>query len=282
MDFTKVQSVGNDFVLLETNDNTGDWANIAQTICNRHFGIGADGLLLLMKSNTADFRMRIFNADGSEAEACGNGLRCIVHYIKSKGLSGSKNLSIETAGGIRNAGIVNTTGGNYIRIGMGSPVFELNSIPVVADIGRAGLVCGMTVNYPLAVDSLTIKLNFISMGNPHAVYFTDKPVQDFPLAVIGPQVEIATIFPRKTNFEVARVINSSSIEMRVWERGVGETLACGSGACAVAVAGWVMGCTGDRVDITLPGGELMAEWSGQGEVYLTGQAETVFSGCWIK
>src|SRR5271169_3725377 len=161
MDFTKVQSVGNDFVLLETNDNKGDWAKIAQTICNRHFGIGADGLLLLMNSKTADFRMRIFNADGSEAEACGNGLRCIVHYINSKGLSASNTLSIETAGGIRNAGIVNNAGLTLIRIGMGSPVFEPKSIPVVADLGRGGLVCGMTVNYPLAVDSITIKLNFV-------------------------------------------------------------------------------------------------------------------------
>jgi len=282
MDFTKVQSVGNDFVLLETADTKTDWSNLAQAMCNRHFGVGADGLLLLMPSNKADFRMRIFNTDGSEAEACGNGLRCIVHYVKAKGLSSAKNLTIETAGGVRKAQIIDDTKATRIRIGMGAPVFEPQLVPVNTESGKGGSVCGMTVNYPLQIDSTTLKLGFVSMGNPHAVYFTDKPVADFPLINIGPNVETSPIFPKKTNFEVARTINNRSIEMRVWERGVGETLACGSGACAVAVAGWILGYTGDNVDITLPGGKLSAEWPGQGEVYLTGQAEIVFTGCWTK
>ncbi len=282
MDFTKVQSVGNDFVLLETADTKTDWSNLAQAMCNRHFGVGADGLLLLMPSNKADFRMRIFNTDGSEAEACGNGLRCIVYYVKAKGLSSAKNLTIETAGGVRKAQIIDDTKATRIRIGMGAPVFEPQLVPVNTESGKGGSVCGMTVNYPLQIDSTTLKLGFVSMGNPHAVYFTDKPVADFPLINIGPNVETSPIFPKKTNFEVARTINNRSIEMRVWERGVGETLACGSGACAVAVAGWILGYTGDNVDITLPGGKLSAEWPGQGEVYLTGQAEIVFTGCWTK
>ncbi|XUX01278.1 MAG: diaminopimelate epimerase [Dehalogenimonas sp.] len=282
MDFTKVQSVGNDFVLIETFDNKRNWSDVAQAICNRHFGVGADGLLLLMPSDKADFQMRIFNTDGSEAEACGNGLRCLVHYISSKSLSSAKNLAIETFGGIRKAEISGDSKHPRIRIGMGAPIFEPSLIPVQTELGKGGLVCGMTVNYPLQINDNALKLGFISMGNPHAVYFTDKAVADFPLAEIGPRVETSAMFPKKTNFEVARVINSRSIEMRVWERGVGETLACGSGACAVAVAAWILGYTGDKVDIKLPGGKLSAEWSGQGDVYLTGEAEIVFTGCWSK
>lgn len=282
MDFTKVQSVGNDFVLIETSETNTDWSKLARAMCNRHFGVGADGLLLLMPSNKADFRMRIFNADGSESEACGNGLRCIVHYINVKSLSDQKALTIETAGGVRKAEIIGDAKTTRIRIGMGAPVFEPQLVPVTTELGRGGLVCGMTINYPLQINGTPLKLGFVSMGNPHAVYFTDKPVADFPLVEIGPKVETATMFPRKTNFEVARAINSRSIEMRVWERGVGETLACGSGACAVAVAGWILGYTGEVVDITLPGGKLSAEWPGQGEVYLSGQAEIVYIGCWTK
>jgi len=286
MDFTKVQSVGNDFVLIEAlNSNTetaGRWPKLAETMCHRHFGIGADGLLLLMPSNKADFRMRIFNADGSEADACGNGLRCLVNYIHVKGISKATTIHIETAGGIRKAEIFDGGETPRIRIGMGSPIFNPNDVPVIIEPGKGGLVCGMTVNYPLIVDGTALKLGFVSMGNPHAIYFVDKPVAVFPLAGIGPKVETAGIFPRKTNFEVARILNSRSMEMRVWERGVGETLACGSGACAVTVASWIMGYTGDIVDITIPGGKLMAEWGGQGEVFLTGQAEVVFAGKWLK
>jgi len=165
---------------------------------------------------------------------------------------------------------------------MGAPVFAPDEIPVNVELGKGGLVCGMTVNYPLTVADTALKLDFVSMGNPHAVHFSEKPVTEFPLSVVGPKVETAAMFPCKTNFEVARVLNSRAVEMRVWERGVGETLACGSGACAVAVAGWILGYTGDKVDITLPGGKLTAEWCGQGEVYLSGQAEIVFSGSWSK
>ncbi len=282
MDFTKVQSVGNDFVLIEADDIQADWPKIAEEICDRHFGIGADGILLLLPSKKADFRMRVFNADGSEAEACGNGLRCLVHYIYTKGISRSKSITIETSGGVRKAEITSNEKSPKIRIGMGAPIFAPEQVPVDVELGKGGMVCGMTMNYPLTVDETILKLAFLSMGNPHAVFFTDKPANEFPLSVIGPRVETASIFPRRTNFEIARVLSSRSIEMRVWERGVGETLACGSGACAVAVAGWISGYTGDKVDITLPGGKLTAEWCGQGEVVLSGQAEIVFSGSWTK
>ena len=282
MDFTKVQSVGNDFVLIEAADIKTDWPKVAEAMCHRHLGIGADGTLLLLPSKKADFRMRVFNSDGSEAEACGNGLRCLVHYIYTKGISRSKIITIETAAGVRKAEISADEKQPQIRIGMGAPIFAPDQIPVDVELGKGGLVCGMTLNYPLTAADTVLKLALVSMGNPHAVFFTDKPVCEFPLAIIGPAVETATIFPRKTNFEIARVLNSRSIEMRVWERGVGETLACGSGACAVAVSGWVLGLTGDKVDITLPGGKLTAEWCGQGEVFLSGQAEIVFSGSWTK
>ncbi|MEN8614694.1 diaminopimelate epimerase [Dehalogenimonas sp. THU2] len=282
MEFTKVQSAGNDFVLIEAANLKADWSELAIATCHRHFGIGADGLLLLLPSKKADFRMRIYNSDGTEAEACGNGLRCLVNYIYTKGLSRSKVITVETAGGIRTAEISSTEGSPKIRIGMGSPIFTPKEIPVVVELGKGGLVCGMTVNYPFTAADTTFKLSFVSMGNPHAVYFTNQPVAGFPLSTFGPAVETANIFPRKTNFEVARVLNNRTIEMRVWERGVGETLACGSGACAVAVTGWMLGCIGDTVDIRLPGGTLIAEWPGSGEVYLTGQAELVFTGNWLK
>jgi diaminopimelate epimerase len=282
MDFTKVQSVGNDFVLIEATESKVDWPKLAQAMCHRHFGIGADGILLLLPSNKADFRMRIFNADGTEAEACGNGLRCMVHYIHTRGFSSAKTITIETAGGVRKAEIITDSKSPKIRIGMGTPILNPELVPVNVELGKGGLVCGLTVNYPLHVGGKELLLAFISMGNPHAVHVINTPVADFPLTEVGPKVETAAMFPKKTNFEIVRVLNSRSIEMRVWERGVGETLACGSGACAAAVAGWVLGLTGDIIDIKLPGGKLSAEWHGQGEVYLYGQAEIVFTGCWIK
>ncbi|AKG53511.1 diaminopimelate epimerase [Dehalogenimonas sp. WBC-2] len=283
MDFTKVQSAGNDFVLVEATRVTVNWPKLAITMCDRHFGIGADGLLVLLPSKTAHFRMRIFNSDGSESEACGNGLRCLVNYVYTKGLACTDIITIETAGGIRTAEVhpgVNSS--PLIRIGMGLPIFKPDDIPVKIKLGKGGLVCGMTVNYPVIVSDTELKLGLVSMGNPHAVYFTDLPVASFPLAVYGPQIETDTLFPRKTNFEVARVLNNMTIEMRVWERGVGETLACGSGACAVAVTSWMLGYTGDKVDIKLPGGLLTAEWCGNGEVYLSGQAVSVYSGHWFE
>lgn len=283
MDFTKVQSVGNDFVLVDATHTLADWPKLAIAMCDRHFGIGADGLLLLLPSITAHFRMRIFNSDGSESETCGNGLRCLVNYVYTKGLARKDSITIETVGGIRTAEVqpsVNSL--PRIRIGMGSPIFKPDEIPVKTKLGKGGLVCGMTVNYPVAVADAEFKLNFVSMGNPHAVYFTDQPVAAFPLSAHGPQIETNTIFPRKTNFEVARILNNMTIEMRVWERGVGETLACGSGACAVAVTSWMLGYTGDKVDIKLPGGLLTAEWCGSGEVYLSGQAASVYSGNWCE
>jgi diaminopimelate epimerase len=283
IDFTKLQSAGNDFILIEAAEMDMDWPELARTMCHRRFGIGGDGILLLLPSQQADFGMRIFNSDGSESEACGNGLRCLLHYVFTKGLTKKGTVTVSTAAGVRKARLF-IEGKKLARIesGMGVPQLKAEAVPVAVEQGRGNidLETGFVSAYPLAVQGQKLALNFVSMGNPHAVHFTDKPVADFPLADIGPLVENDKLFPRRINFEVARVVSDSLIEVAVWERGTGETLACGSGACAVAVAAQLLGFTGSEVNIKLPGGTLGVRWDGQGEVCLSGRAELVFSGSW--
>ena len=228
INFTKLQSAGNDFVLVEAGGGRQDWPRTAAAICQRNYGIGADGLLLLGKSSTADLSMRIFNADGSEAE----------------------------------------------------PGIAAVEITLALETNRDELDIKIITDYPLTVDDSDLKLAFVSMGNPHAVYFWNYPVEDFSLGRLGPDIERHQLFPNRVNFEVAHVISRREIEVRVWERGVGETLACGTGACAVAVAAQLLGYVDKKVDIKLPGGTLEVEWDGEGEVYLSGPAEIVFSGEW--
>lgn len=284
MKFTKLQGTGNDFVLVETSDEQRHWSKLAAAMCERHFGIGSDGLLLLLPSSDADFRMRMFDPDGSEAEACGNGIRCLARYVYDHAMipASADRLSVETIAGVRQLKLKKENG-NLISIqaGMGRPVFEAGDIPVHIEQGREKIVYLKTMmSYPVGIDGVDRRLNFVSMGNPHAVYFQDNPVVDFPLSRIGPEVEHLAIFPRRANFEVARVLNRREIEVRTWERGAGETLACGSGACAVAVAAKLHGYVGSKVNIKLPGGTLQLEWNGAEEVLMTGPAETVFSGEW--
>jgi len=286
MNFTKMQGAGNDFILVEAGDEPQDWSQTAIAMCDRHFGIGADGLLLVLPSDIADCRMRIFNPDGSEAEACGNGLRCLVKYVLDKGLANAEvqEISVETVSGTRKAKL-HKAGSKAVRIqvSMGEPKFGAKDIPVIIEPGEgSSLDIKPTLNYPVTVDSWQLLLDFVSMGNPHAVYFCQQPVSDFPLAQLGPKVERHKLFPNRVNFEVARVINRREIEVRVWERGAGETLACGSGACAVAVAAQLHGYIDNKVDIKVPGGILNVEWDGVGEVFLGGPAEMVFSGEWTK
>jgi len=284
MKFTKLQGTGNDFVLVETSDEQRHWSKLAAAMCERHFGIGSDGLLLLLPSSDADFRMRMFDPDGSEAEACGNGIRCLARYVYDHAMipASADQLSVETIAGVRQLKLKKENG-NLISIqaGMGRPVFEADDIPVHIEQGREKIVYIKTMmSYPAGIDGVDRRLNFVSMGNPHAVYFQDDPVADFPLSRIGPEVEHLAIFPRRANFEVAHVLNRREIEVRTWERGAGETLACGSGACAVAVAAKLHGYVGSKVNIKLPGGTLQLEWDGAGEVLMTGPAETVFYGEW--
>jgi diaminopimelate epimerase len=286
MFFTKVQSVGNDFILIETADLTFDWNSLAEAMCDRKFGVGADGLLLLVPSLKADYGMRMFNPDGTEAEACGNGLRCLIKYCADVklGNTGTDSLTIDTVAGLRKAGFIRKDGkADKIQAGMGVPEFDTAKIPVAVDGNKGRLVDSrLTAAYPVTIAQTDLLLNFVSMGNPHAVYFQDKPVDEFPLTQIGQEVEKHSIFPRRGNFEVARVVNRRQIDVRVWERGAGETLGCGTGACAVAVASRLLGYTDDKVDIVLPGGKLQVDWNGEGEVLLSGVAEIVFTGDWKK
>ena len=285
MNFTKLQGAGNDFILLEADDTERDWPQLARAVCERHFGIGGDGLLVLMPSKVADFRMRIFNADGSEAEACGNGLRCLVRYILERGLAADKDTSditIETISGVRRAKVTTTSNGPAeIQVSLGRPVFRATDIPVAIAPDSAGLIdIKSMIGYTVTVGDKKLPLNLVSMGNPHAVYFYDKPVADFPLARLGSEVENLAIFPRRANFEVVRVLSRERLESRVWERGVGETLACGSGAAAAGVAAQLNGLVDERVEIELPGGALNVTWDRVGEVFLGGPARIVFTGNW--
>ena len=283
MKFTKVQGSGNDFALLEADESRQDWSRLAVAMCDRHFGIGADGLLLVLPSKVADFKMRIFNPDGSEAEACGNGLRCLAKYVSEKGLvkTATGQMLVETISDNRRVEL-ELAGGRVasIKVSMGEPKFAASDIPVVIEPGGELVDIKKMLGYPVTIENTKLLLNLVSMGNPHAVYFWKRPAYEFPLPQLGPKVENLPIFPNRVNFEVAQVVSRKKIEARVWERGAGETLACGSGACAVAVAARLYGHIDNKVDIKLPGGILGVEWDGAGEVYLSGPAEIVFSGEW--
>ena len=285
MKFTKMQGAGNDFVLVEAGDSQRDWSELAVAICDRHFGVGADGLLLLLPSDRADFRMRIFNADGSESSACGNGLRCMVKYFLDSQVGNRRaaEISVETMAGVRIARIRKTDGEvAEIQVEMGKPGIGQENAPVEPDRGGdAALDIKTRMSRSITVLGRGLDLFLVSMSNPHAILFTEEPVSKFPLSEVGPQVECHPEFPGRTNYEVVNVRSRNLVEARVWERGVGETLACGSGACAISVAAQLLDYVDRRVDVALPGGVLNVEWDGAGEVFLSGPAETVFSGDWL-
>ena len=273
MKFTKLQATGNDFVLIEADRMRRDWAKLSQAMCDRRFGVGSDGLILLLKSKAADFRMRMFNPDGSEAEVCGNGLRCFARYVVSTGLADARrSITIETSAGIKTA--VPQDRGSRFQVDMGEPRFRPEDLPVAVTVNRVPMV-----DYPVNVAGQKLRLTFVSMGNPHGVCFVDD-VGEFTLCDIGPRVEHHELFPRRVNFEIAHVVSRREIDARVWERGAGETLSCGTGACAIAVAARLHDYVDNQVDIKLPGGTLCVKWDGKGSVYLTGPAELVFSGDW--
>jgi len=284
MNFTKLQGAGNDFVLVETSDMQRNWLQVAVAMCDRHYGIGADGMLVVLPSGVADFQMRVFDPDGSEAEACGNGLRCLAKYALEKGLigAGTDQILVETVAGIRKVKLFKRESRLIgIQAGMGKPMFRAKDIPVVMRRDKGNILdIKSMLGYPVTVDGTNLLLNLVSMGNPHAVYFWQRPLSEFPLSQLGPKVEHLAIFPKRVNFEVARVVSRQQIEARVWERGVGETLACGSGACAIAVAAQLYGYIDNKVDIKLPGGILGVEWDRVGGVLLSGPAEIVFTGEW--
>jgi diaminopimelate epimerase len=268
--FTKMHGIGNDFVLIDCRDKAvadqlGAVSDLSKRLCQRRFGIGADQALFLYLSEIADFKMTIFNADGSEVEMCGNGIRCFAKYIWDRGLSGKDILSVETAAGI----IKPERAGRLVKVDMGEPVLEGRLIPVNMD--------GRLKDFPLKIGEEEFKITAVSMGNPHAVMFLED-VDVFDLKRYGPLIENHALFPKRINVEAVQVIDSERIKMRVWERGAGETLACGTGACAATVASHLKGFTGRQVKVLLTGGELLIQWKEDNRVYMTGPAVEVFEG----
>ena len=284
MRFTKMQGAGNDYVFIDARSIEADWASLSKQMSDRHFGVGGDGIILILGSEIAHLRMRMFNADGSEGEMCGNGIRCFAKYAIERGIAETdgSGLRVETLAGVRT--VVPLMEGRRVvraRVAMGAPVLEPEKVPVSLLGSAEERVGKAVVNYPLEIGSTDLKLSFASMGNPHAVAFIEEPLDEFRLHTIGPQIERHYLFPSRTNFEVVNVKDRGHLEARVWERGSGETMACGTGACAIAVVSRLLGLTGDDVDITLPGGTLKITWDGEGEVYLDGDAIEVFEGEWI-
>lgn len=276
MRFTKMQGAGNDYVYVDCfrQPPPRDAAALARAISDRHFGVGADGLILICPSERADGRMRMFNADGSESEMCGNGIRCVAKFMYDHGLAVKPVLTIETGRGILTLELEVSAGKvRQVRVNMGTPILDAHTIPTT-------LGGNPPLEVPLGVAGQTLRVTCVSMGNPHCVTFVDTITDEMVLG-IGPQVEKHPAFPRRTNVEFVRVNNAHDITMRVWERGSGETLACGTGACAVAVAGVLTGKTQRQITAHLPGGDLRLEWSEKdNHVYMTGPAVEVFSGEW--
>ena len=288
MKFTKMQGAGNDYIFIDARDESlalTDWPALSQAMSDRHFGVGGDGIILFLSSRTADLRMRMFNADGSEGEMCGNGIRCFVKHAVDKGMvaTGPAPVRVETLSGIR--AIEPVLEGDTVvraRVAMGEPHLTPAEVPVELPDEGGQRVAGAVLDYPLEMGDARLKLSFVSMGNPHAVAFLEDPVDEYPLHVVGPRVERHPMFPNRVNFEIVNLAGDGRLTARVWERGSGETMACGTGACAIGVASRLLGHTGDVVDITLPGGTLNVSWDGRGQVYLEGDAVEVFQGEWSE
>jgi len=274
MRFTKMQGAGNDYVYVDCFQEPmpHDPAGLSRILSDRHFGVGADGLILIGPSDKADARMRMFNADGSEAEMCGNGIRCVAKYVYDHGIARKPSLKIETGRGILELDLeIAGDKVQQVRVDMGEPILEASRIPT-----------SLPGNPPLDVPlvPLDLRVTCVSMGNPHCITYVDEITDDLVLRT-GPKVEVHSAFPRRVNAEFVKVNRPDEVTMRVWERGSGETMACGTGACAVAVAGVLTGRTGRRVTAHLPGGALQLYWSeNDNHVYMTGPAVEVFSGVW--
>ncbi len=285
--FWKMHGAGNDFVVAETNRrgvSDEQWGALAVELCDRHFGVGADGLILVQPSQVADRRMRIFNADGSDGEMCVNGIRCFTKFSFDRGLVSASDgrMTVETAPGIMSCVAFFAADGTVERVRVTAAVPDLHPASVGVEIEQPPPVTALPVTVSDAQGESTQHVALVSMGNPHAVQFIETSPDDYPLHRIGPLMEHHPVFRHRTNFEVARVLGRDTIEMRVWERGVGETLACGSGACATMVAAHTQGLVGDSVDVRVPGGVLHIDWPGEGEVVLTGPAATVFEAEWTR
>jgi diaminopimelate epimerase len=276
MRFTKMHGIGNDYVYISTFDQAmpPDPRQLAVAVSDRHFGIGGDGLILIMPSERADARMRMFNADGSEGEMCGNGVRCVARYLYDHGLARKNQVTVETGRGVLTLDLIVSAGRvERVRVDMGPPIFDPERVPTL-------LPGNPPIDAPIEVDGRTLAVTAVSMGNPHAVLYV-ADVAAFPLEVLGPKLERHPAFPRRVNVHLVEVVGPGEVRMRTWERGSGITLACGTGACAVCVAGVLTGRTGRSILAHLPGGDLELSWpDDQSSVLMTGAATEVFSGEW--
>ncbi len=273
MKFTKMHGLGNDYVYVngfeETIDNPKE---VAIKISDRHFGIGSDGLVLILPSDRSDFRMRMFNADGSEAEMCGNAIRCVGKFVYDNGLTTKEVVSIETLAGEKILDLTVEEGQvTYAKVDMGEPILDPKDIPVNSELSPV-------VGEMIVVDNRAYAMTCVSMGNPHAITFVDE-ITDEHVLNLGPILEVHEAFPKKINVEFVKVIDDSTLEMRVWERGSGETLACGTGACATLVASVLNNKVNRKAAVNLLGGQLIIEWDEKtNHVFMSGPAETVYTG----
>ena len=274
MKFTKMQGIGNDYIYIDCfQEQVADPEEFARRASDRHFGVGSDGLILILPSQAADVRMRMFNADGSESEMCGNGIRCVAKYAYDHGLVRKTALQVETGNGVLDLQLFLGNDGLVakVQVNMGLPIIQRAAIPMT------GPATETAVLVPFVVAGHTLELTCVSMGNPHAVVYVDD-VAAFPVTEIGPQIETSDWFPRRTNIEFVQIVSRTEVIQRTWERGAGETLACGTGASAVTVAGVLTGKTERKILNHLRGGELELEWLDDGPVLMTGPAVEVFSG----
>ncbi|HEX9694836.1 MAG TPA: diaminopimelate epimerase [Actinomycetota bacterium] len=273
MQFVKSQGAGNDFVMIEDlQDRIRVGAEMVRLLCDRHFGIGADGLIRVAPATDADFFMDYYNADGEPAEMCGNGIRCLAKFVADRGLVGGDKLRVGTRAGIKDLELFRGPGGDVerVRVDMGPPVIERKRIPLSGPGDDA-------LRETIEVDDFTFIATALSMGNPHCVLFVTD-LDAVPFGYLGPTIEMLPLFPQRANIEFVQVLNRNEVRSRVWERGVGETLACGTGACAIAVASSLRGFTERQVAVKLPGGTLDIDWASDGRVFMTGPAEEVFRG----
>ena len=271
MSFWKMHGLGNDYIVIDNRDEKiggGHAVRLAKLLCERRFSVGADGLLLVSCSNVADAKMRIFNADGSEAEMCGNGIRCFAKYCYENGIVNKNEFAIETLSGLKHVWLmVKGNDVKTVKVDMGAPNWERSSLPMVGH--------GTCINENLEVNGEVFRVTCLSMGNPHCVIFVDK-VDDFPVDQIGPRIENHKAFPKKTNVSFVQVLNNNQLKLRVWERGCGETLACGTGTCAAAAAANKLGKVQNKVTVHVLGGDLEVEVAER--LYLSGAVEKVFEG----
>jgi diaminopimelate epimerase len=269
MEFLKMHGAGNDFVLVDGRQGAeADWPTLARQLSDRHFGVGADGLLLVLSSAVADFRMDMWNPDGSRAEMCGNGIRCFARYLFDGPAAGRDQLAVETGAGVLSVREQGRDG--WLQVSLGRPILNGRDIPVAVDANPV---------LDLPLPELRIAVTCVSMGNPHAIQFVED-VASVDLATLGPKVEHHPLFPQRVNFHLCQVLSRAELRMRSWERGAGLTLACGTGAAATAVAARLHDFTDETVCLHVPGGELELTWDGEGEVLMSGPATYVYKGDW--